>query len=138
MRRWKRNADKSCTLRVRHEPCLWIRLLGEMTQKHCELEKSMCVCDTCDVRCTVYTSHCLQGNLLPMNEVLQNIFKRNDVLPILVKTTTWMNLSNLSKTRTTNSIATGFSILDVGEFVGWEELEDRPFDRLCVSSDGSF
>ena len=44
----------------------------------------------------------------------------------------WMTLSNLSKTtpmKTTNSIATGFTILDIGEFVGWEELEGPPYRR---------
>ena len=47
--------------------------------------------------------------------------------------TMWMNLSNLSKTKpmeTTKSIATGFPTLDVGDFVGWEELEGRLFDPL--------
>ena len=58
--------------------------------------------------------------------------KNTDVLPTVEKTTMWMTLSNLSKTtpmKTTNSIATGFPILDIGEFVGWEELEGPPFRR---------
>ena len=55
--------------------------------------------------------------------------------PFWEKTTMWMTLSNPSKkkpTKTTNSIATGHTTLDVGEFVGWDELEDRPFDPLFV------
>ena len=49
----------------------------------------------------------------------------------------WMILSNSSKKmlmNTTNSIATGFSILDVGEFVGSEELKHWPLDHLFLKS----
>ena len=58
--------------------------------------------------------------------------KNKHVPPTVEKTTMWMTLSNLSKTtpmKTTNSIATGFTILDIGGFVGWEELEGPPFRR---------
>ena len=36
-----------------------------------------------------------------------------------------------------HDFAAGFPILDVGEFVGWEDLEDRPFDHLVVVGHGS-
>ena len=48
----------------------------------------------------------------------------------------WMILSKLSKTKpmkTTNSIATGFPTLDVGEFVGWDELEGDERHRVLPS-----
>ena len=51
------------------------------------------------------------------------------------KATLWMTLSKLSKKtpmKITNSMATGFPILYVGEFVGWEELEGWPPDHLFV------
>ena len=52
----------------------------------------------------------------------------------------WMTLSNLSKKpmKTMNSIPTGFRMLDVGEYVGWEASEGRPCDHLFVLGLGSF
>ena len=43
----------------------------------------------------------------------------------------WMILFN-SSMRMLNSIATGFPVLDVGEFVGLDELENWALDHLFV------
>ena len=64
-----------------------------------------------------------------------------DVLHIFEKPTTIATLSILSKNQpvmTMNSIAAGFPILDVEEFIGWVELENWPFDHLSVVGHGSF
>ena len=56
----------------------------------------------------------------------ETLVKNTNVLLILEKTTRWMTLSNSSKKKpmnTTNSIATGFTVLGVGKFVDWEELK---------------
>ena len=64
-----------------------------------------------------------------------------DVLPILWKTTMWMTNSILSKMRPVQDHEFHrhwFSMLDVGEFVDWEDLKGRPFDHLFVLGHGSF
>ena len=43
----------------------------------------------------------------------------------------WMILFN-SSMRMLNSIATGFPVLDVGEFVGLDELKNWALDHLFV------
>ena len=62
------------------------------------------------MRCTVDTPVANKGIAISCKRNSFDFFEKTDVLPISVKTTMWMTLSNLSKTKpmnTTNSIAAG-------------------------------
>ena len=89
--------------------------------------KSCCVCATCEVRCSALpVAH--KGIATSCKRNFCKHSKITDVLPHHVDEP--LQSVEDEADEDTKSIATGFPILDVGDFVGWEELEGRLFDTL--------
>ena len=103
--------------------------------------ENVCVCDTCDVLCTVYTLRRLQGNRpLSLKQNSCKHSKKRMFVPFGREHHVDDPLQSVEDEADEDHEFHPhcFSILDVGDFVGWQELENRPFDHLFVLGHGSF